>query len=550
MHFGLEMEIHPVDDSPKMTSCPGSSSSPEDIFPGSLDLSQNAQSQKSFRYKKALAYLQQRQKGFLTTTKFTLAATSYVIAEVGYNFFTSHAEMDIVVDGGSRQTSLVTAERDFLHAPNEPLNSMLILGHKLPPGDYMLRVADDHYSNQVGDGSACFPFSFEFRAVPAMAPPTIVSVKPHPSVPIARGVDLVFTLRFSEPPEGKLSDVVSAISLGGVQATTGGSMNSMSEKFAGKKTSVVQASSAEGHLVWVIGWSAESIALMGRDPQLKLGPLRSNKTKQNFYFNPPTYTVVDYPGGTPWKGGATDRSGGGAVDAGSGASAPAQDSSAGTVGGVGQTRAEGGATPAGGTRTSDVGAPRPEGSAKPLSGGDNTGEVRVEGSAKPVGGSGNAVGQVRSDSYKRSEAEEAEEDHGPRVREWSPMDQAEDSNKPRASGSSSRPGASTPSSSGDYSPLDSSSEDCPDGTVRGAATGICEALGGSTWPTGYRSIVIGCGVTVSAFLVAFFWPRLRKFDGMRGAPAARFKDIGSRTSQEELGLVQAADNWDDDDDML
>ena len=210
---------------------------------------------------------------------------------------------------------LLSAELEALHAPSDPLNAQLVIGSVLEAarsfscfccfvskpgtpetiddlrqpttvsflssqptvltalnprsphgkrakaGDYVLRVADDHYQGQVGDGQACFPFSFEFRARAVNAfsvQPTVMSVQPHPSVPIAKGVDLVLTLRFSEPPEGSIEDVVRKFSLGGVHAVTGGSMNAMEGQYASQKQTTVQVSTAEGHLVWVLGWNAQA----------------------------------------------------------------------------------------------------------------------------------------------------------------------------------------------------------------------------------------------------------------------------------------------------
>eukprot|EP00411_Alexandrium_monilatum_P084375 CAMPEP_0175725096 /NCGR_PEP_ID=MMETSP0097-20121207/47587_1 /TAXON_ID=311494 /ORGANISM="Alexandrium monilatum, Strain CCMP3105" /LENGTH=556 /DNA_ID=CAMNT_0017032867 /DNA_START=9 /DNA_END=1676 /DNA_ORIENTATION=+ len=258
LHFGLELEVHPVADAAKMIECSGEAVSPEDMFPSSLHVTEG----EKFRYQKTMTNLRQVQNGFLRKIRFTLRTTSWVSAEVGYNFFTSHAELDIVrAEAPSGNTGIVTGELDYLHSPSSPLNTRTHVGQVLQPGDYMLRIADDHFPNQISDSSTgCFPYSFEFRVVPQGAAPTVVSVQPHPSVPIPKGSDLVITLRFSEPPAGSLEDVVQAISLGGVQASTGGSLNAMQGRYASKKTAVVQASVAEGHLLWVIGWSAQVLA--------------------------------------------------------------------------------------------------------------------------------------------------------------------------------------------------------------------------------------------------------------------------------------------------
>ncbi|CAK0861993.1 unnamed protein product [Prorocentrum cordatum] len=185
-----------------------------------------------------------------------------LVREVGYNFFASHAEMDIVMatDAGTA-FPLSTAEPDSIHSPNSQTNTQLALHKTLPPGDYVLRIADDHYGGQIGGSQACFPFSFEFRAVPAGAPPTVVSVQPHPSVPLTRGVDLVLTIRFSEPPRGSVAEVVSGIYLGGVEAFVGGSLNAMEDRWASKRTSVQEC---------FMGSLAESVEILWR--WLRAGP--------------------------------------------------------------------------------------------------------------------------------------------------------------------------------------------------------------------------------------------------------------------------------------
>jgi len=303
LHFGLELEIHPYEDMSKMFSCrsENANAQPQDIFPDSFNVEQTFTARTTFRYTKGLTWLQQVQQGFLTTTSFTISVRSFVSAEVAYNFFLSHAEMDIIRDRDS-QNQIAAAETEVKHDTDHPLNVRQVIGRILEPGDYKLRVADDHFAGQLdGTDSACFPFSFEFRIVPEKASPAIVSVLPHPSVPIPRGVDLVLTVRFSEPPEGSVDDVVKAISLDGVQAVTAASMNAVSSQY-GQKTARVQAETAEGHLLWVITFSAQAMAGMGDKAKLTLMPLRSNVSKRMFKFNPPTFTLVQVPKGIPWSG--------------------------------------------------------------------------------------------------------------------------------------------------------------------------------------------------------------------------------------------------------
>jgi len=548
LHFGLEIEVHPVTDMRQMMACPSTSASPEDLFPTSFDVPSD--SAKTFRYSKPTTFIRQSQNGFLTKTRFTLATESFVSAELGFNFFSSHAEMDVVPQrSAAANVAMELAETEFLHSPIDPVTTQLVFGRKLPAGDYVLRVADDHYPNQLEGSTSCFPFSFELRIVPALAPPTIVSVQPHPSVPIARGVDLVLTLRFSEPPAGSIEDVVRSMSLGNVQANAGGSLQSMTSQYASSaRTSTVQASTAEDHLVWVIGFSADVLRNMDV-AKFVINQLRSNVSKRLFRFNPPTYSIVDVPRGLPWNGApspsptppasrsealppATVTSGG---DAGLGRPQAEGGGAVGSVSGdVGAPRPEGGA--AGG----DVGAAWPEGGSARLPEPERGGEVRAEGSGAAFSQAAGDVGSIRSEGAKSSvvvEDEVDEEDHRPRVQEWNPVDVQ------RPSSSASRPEPAKPTA--DYSPLDSA-DDCPAGTVRSAATGICEPMGGSSVPVGYRTIMVGCGLSAGGFLAFFFWPRLRRL----GAPSSRFGDIGARTAQEEMGLMQGVGNFDDDDDDM
>jgi hypothetical protein len=335
LHFGLELEIHPFDDTRRMFECPSDAESPEDLFPDSLNVDQNEQSRKSFKYSKQNAWLRQPQRGFLKKVAFSLTVTSFVTASIAHNFFLSHGEMDIITyttDGEKRRSvTLAAAEPEFIHTADHPLNVRQVVGTILEPGDYFLRVADDHYPGQLaGADSACFPFSFEFHVVPEKAPPAIISVLPHPSVPIPKGVDLLMTVRFSEPPAGSLPDVISQFSLGGFQASTGGSMNTMSSQYISQqRTAKVTAETAEGHRVWIIGWSSQVLAAIGGTAKLVIGTIRSNSTQRIFKFNAPTYTIAEAPKGAPWSAGAKTSSDG---------AMPSPDSS--SSGGVGESMPE------------------------------------------------------------------------------------------------------------------------------------------------------------------------------------------------------------------
>lgn len=303
LHFGLMLEAHPTSDTAQMMECSGNSVSPEDMFPGSLNL----QNDGMFKYSKERSFLSQRQRGFLTNTRFTLTTSSWVGVQVGFNFFLSHAEMDIVLaEDRPGAKAMVPSELEPRGAAGSIMDARLVIGVVLPPGEYKLRVADDHYKGQL-DGSAqgCFPFSFDFTVVPESSIPGVLSVHPHPSVPLVRGVDVVLSVRFSEPPQGSIDDVVSKFSFGGIQAVKGGSVNHLESNFADayKRKSIVQATASEGHKVWVIGWSGQALASLS-SAKLVLSELRGNTSGQIFKFNPPTYSFVDAPKGAPWSGGA------------------------------------------------------------------------------------------------------------------------------------------------------------------------------------------------------------------------------------------------------
>jgi hypothetical protein len=95
-------------------------------------------------------------------------------------------------------------------------------------------------------------------------------------------------------------------------------------------------------------------------------------------------------------------------------------------------------------------------------------------------------------------------------------------------------------------------EGCPEGTALNPDTGVCETGFTSTSSiTGYKTVVVG--TVLVAFMLVFWFPHLRKklaFSSGGRPPqstAARFREYGGqRTSEEELGLVQAADLEDDD----
>jgi len=91
VHFGLVVQIHPVDDMQKMMECGGNTVDPEDMFPGNLDMEQSLDSSTVFSYKKPMAFVRQVQNGFLKKIRFRVTKRTWISVEVGYNFFSSHA---------------------------------------------------------------------------------------------------------------------------------------------------------------------------------------------------------------------------------------------------------------------------------------------------------------------------------------------------------------------------------------------------------------------------------------------------------------------------
>lgn len=496
LHFGLQIEIHPVEDMERMTECDGNEVEPSQQLPSemerSYELSKAQSKDEIFKISKPHLHLRQAPEGFFTQTKFTLRTTSWVAAEVGFNFFTSHGEMDLIRASATddRARPLASSKFDFIHGEAHPLDGRLMLGEMLPPGDYVLRVADDHYKGQFSH-AACFPFSFDFIVVPRNAPPTVISVMPHPSVPLSRGADLVVTLRFSEPPRGSIEEVVKAVSLGGVMAHLGGSVNHLSDNFARKHTSV-QASVEEGHRLWIVTFHAD-ILETASDLTLKLDPiLRSNVTGKMFKFDAPTYTVAKGFSKGPWF----NEKAGGAKPASSGwvpfLSASSSSGSTGSTAdaGVGGVHMEGG------------------GSVSSFSGSSGVGQVKSQGgySEAPQDFSHHVDGMM------------------PNVEIWH--------------GSISESARESPSEATTSDP-----SGCPEGTHM-TGEGICEAGYASEWPLGYRSIV-ACSGAGLVFVLYTYGPRMGF--GRSEDKAARFRDVGFRTSEEELGLVSAVQF---DDDML
>eukprot|EP00929_Paragymnodinium_shiwhaense_P103616 TRINITY_DN67243_c0_g1_i1.p1 TRINITY_DN67243_c0_g1~~TRINITY_DN67243_c0_g1_i1.p1 ORF type:complete len:2048 (-),score=333.28 TRINITY_DN67243_c0_g1_i1:102-6245(-) len=578
LHFGLQIEVHPADDMRSMVQCDGAAVLPDEQLPQQLDLSDTQSRNAIFRVSKPHLFLRQPQQGFFRQIRFTLTKPSWVSAEVGFNFFTSHGEMDIVKDNSKRfQDPLVDSSLDFIHGAGHKLDARLILSDTLDAGDYVLRVADDHYGSQVEGSEGCFPFSFEFVVVPDQAPPTVVSVLPHPSVPIPRGADLVVTLRFSQPPRGTIQDVIGALSIGGVQAhlAGSGSVNNLAAQYARRQTNV-QAAVSEGHKVWVITFLADALADM-TEGQLEMATLRSNVTGRLFRFNAPRYRFGFPANAPPWGGGQEsgeqevqmaqipDAAVGESGDSGSassygsissyGSSSSSSDSAIGSVGGgsvvpeasVGAAVPEGGASAVPSVSQGSVGSAQPEGAASDMAARLGIGAARAESSSSSSSSSDDSsggVGQARPEGSATARARRPPPPppptpppptplppppppppvYGnidaivPRVQEWHPI---------------------VPSPS----PPDSGSE-CGDGMVLNTETGICETSSAS-WPTGYRVMLLASTAGLAAFMFIYASPRFRR--GGASDKASRFRDVGHRNAHEEQSLMSSIDL---DDDML
>ncbi len=102
----------------------------------------------------------------------------------------------------------------------------------------MLSITDDNFftsSNYVrahssdrenrGDGTdLCQPLAYKFEVVPiskVSKPPSVLMVHPAPSFPLASGLPMVISVRFSEPIRRVLSkDRSQSVTLGGAQASS------------------------------------------------------------------------------------------------------------------------------------------------------------------------------------------------------------------------------------------------------------------------------------------------------------------------------------------
>jgi len=418
LHFGLVLEVRPFEDMAGLMEC-RDSMAPESFMPSSLDVDL---SNGDFRFSRSLANLAQPTNGFLRQVSFELSKTAWVNASLPHNFFTSHAEMDIV-RSNSDKTALVFSELDFPNSTDRLLTVRQLLSRILRPGRYILRFADDHYNGQFS-GQGCFPFAFEFNA----------------------------------------SAVV---------------QTAMPSQMGGEATE----------------------SQPGLTPQIRAETRESEPKVEE----EPRQVMTDGGVGSvvPQAGSGTDSGGVGAIHMEKPASPPASEATSDKIARI-QAAVEarkGTAVPA---------TPRPQPSA---------GDSRDS-----------QVGAIHMEGAAPTRVEEPFRE--PVISQWRP--------------------ASPPSPPPPPPPAEAII--CADGSTFNEATGGCDsrfaaAAEGASWPFGFRTIILACGA--SAFGLSLLINRgwLASYLGAgRRKGAARFRDVGARTAEEELGLVNS--RIDDDDDML
>eukprot|EP01068_Selenidium_serpulae_P015517 Selendium_serpulae@DN6219_c1_g1_i6.p3 len=91
-------------------------------------------------------------------------------------------------------------EMDFVGRNSQILTARQWVAAELDKGDYILRIADDHYRAQFSDDSTdgCFPLALRFSAIRVDTDqPAVIAVHPDPSRHLLYGQDLVIFLRLS-----------------------------------------------------------------------------------------------------------------------------------------------------------------------------------------------------------------------------------------------------------------------------------------------------------------------------------------------------------------
>merc|ERR1719159_868990 len=148
---------------------------------------------------KKLTSIRQVADGFSVEVPFTLTEEAFIEARTDHNFHLSHVEMDIVTTIGSRRKTIASAFLEAANAPSSPVNMRTTVAKVLPPGAYIVRIADDHLKTRIGSG-ACFPLQFSMRIVPTAGVPRVLALYPSPSSPVSYGLDAVVAARFTVQP--------------------------------------------------------------------------------------------------------------------------------------------------------------------------------------------------------------------------------------------------------------------------------------------------------------------------------------------------------------
>eukprot|EP00746_Dinoflagellata_sp_MGD_P074024 gnl/MRDRNA2_/MRDRNA2_29958_c0_seq1.p1 gnl/MRDRNA2_/MRDRNA2_29958_c0~~gnl/MRDRNA2_/MRDRNA2_29958_c0_seq1.p1 ORF type:complete len:1710 (+),score=336.57 gnl/MRDRNA2_/MRDRNA2_29958_c0_seq1:304-5130(+) len=534
IHFALEVEVHPANDLQRMIECQGRVKSPEAMFPDPI---RNSAIGKEYHYAQPLAMVREPQGGMLRTLSFSLSTNSWIQAEVGHNFFLSHVEMDLVSEHDTANV-ITTSEQEFINKAEHPVNSRQWMGRVLPAGSYLLRIADDHYKGQFGASSACFPFTFHFRVVPHNSAPSVVSLHPHPSMPIPRGVDIILTIRFSESPSGAQEDVVRSIFFGDMQAVTGGSLSVVEGLYSPKK-SAVRYTTQEGNLVWIVGWNSRVLGNV-KKAKLTIGVLKSNSTGQPFRYPQMTYTVVDVPEGKPWRGSRIEKY-------------AKETEEHWVVTSEAEVQKQKDAAPA------NDEYPEDRGKSEDIGGIKSEGDVQVPEpvviteapateapSPPPEEKTSEDVGKVKSEGSDE-----------PQVDKWdspsasdSEMPKVEDKieSKPVEEGAVSKDeGISVAAESAD----DLSETQCPEGSVLNAVTKVCESIpsvGGPPGQSAYLVVLAVCGLAILGLLFRFNYPKFSLFKptetsfGGGAAAVRRSPQRGGESRQRNAGWSKYRDD--------
>eukprot|EP00397_Hematodinium_sp_SG-2012_P000348 GEMP01000348.1.p1 GENE.GEMP01000348.1~~GEMP01000348.1.p1 ORF type:complete len:2079 (+),score=363.61 GEMP01000348.1:79-6315(+) len=307
INFDLTLMTLTADDLLNMASC---SVTPYPVLPVDIAIPDLPGTLKiPFRIAQQNTCINQDPDGFLRTRLFRLTEVAWISASVEYNFFLSHLELDLVDADKSPDhedpTILGMAELEFAGSADDPINVRQWIGIQLGPGNYVLRVADDHWKTQpLSNGRLCAPYSFQFMAVPINTP-SILSVHPDPTFPLRYGIDITITIRFSEAPAyTKKEDVTSKIFLNGIAAAGGRSWSHLQKdsKYLQHTTKTEM-----GDRVWVMTWNALVEGSGDQQLPLTFGDLRNSRGEKfdKRWEDAPVYSVKSSRP-TLWTGGTSE----------------------------------------------------------------------------------------------------------------------------------------------------------------------------------------------------------------------------------------------------